>query len=393
MLTATTPAKSRRRSRKAASAALAAAGTLIAATTAAGLVGASTAAATPLSHGNTAVTRSDETPPSGSISLSETGSSLLYPLFELWAASYHKQYSNVSITPESTGSGTGISDAESATVNIGASDAYLSPTDLAQYPGLKNIALAISAQMINYNIPGLSTSTHLKLDGGVLASIYEGHITNWDDSHIASLNPGVKLPNLKIVALHRSDSSGDTFLFSTYLSDANPDGWGKTISYGTSISFPSISNALAEDGNGGMVKGCGSTPGCIAYIGISYLQKTDAAHLGEAALQNRDGFFHLPNPTTVTDEAAVAYDQTPPDEALSLEYDGAAGGYPIINYEYAIIPPKEASSTDAKAVKAFLYWAIDTSGGSAPSFLNQVNFEPLPASIAKLSAAQIAQIS
>lgn len=343
-------------------------------------------------HAHAAVSKSTETPPKAKVNLSETGSTLLYPLFQLWAAAYHKHYPNITITPQGTGSGTGISDASSGTVDIGASDAYLSPTVFAQYPGIENIALAISAQMINYNVKDVPASVHLRLDGGVLAGIYEGHITNWDAPQLKALNPGVKLPNEKIVALHRSDSSGDTFLFSSYLSDTNPGGWGKTIGYGTSISFPAISNALAEEGNGGMVTGCAATPGCIAYIGISYLAKTQAAHLGEALLQNRDGFFHLPTPATITAEAAAAYEQTPPDEALSLVDDAAKAGYPIINYEYAIIPPKEASSTDAQAVKAFLYWAIDPTGGSSPSFLDAVNFQPLPTSIARLSAAQIAKI-
>jgi phosphate transport system substrate-binding protein len=380
--------------RKAAPMALFAAGALVAAVSAAGsVVGASTALAAPRSAQHKALAnKGPEAPPKARVAISETGSTLLYPLFQIWAPAYHKRYHNITITPQGTGSGTGISDAEGGTIDIGASDAYLSPTDFAQYPGIRNIPLAISAQMVNYNVQGIPASTHLKLDGGVLAGIYEGHITNWDDPLIKSLNPGVNLPNEKIVALHRSDSSGDTFIFSTYLSDANPGGWGKSIGFGTSISFPSISNALAEEGNGGMVTGCSSTPGCIAYIGISYQKETQAGHLGEAMLQNRSGTFHLPVASTIVSEAGAAYEQTPPDEALSLVYDGAKGGYPIINYEYAIIPPKEPNVNTAKAVAALLYWAIDRKGGSSPSFLRQVGFQPLPPSIAKLSAAQIAGI-
>ncbi|MHB1497973.1 MAG: phosphate ABC transporter substrate-binding protein PstS [Acidimicrobiales bacterium] len=380
--------------RKASPWALAATGALVAAVSAAGGVlgaGSAFAANRPAAH-KTVVTKAADAPPSAKVALSETGSTLLYPLFQLWATAYHKMYSNITITPQGTGSGTGISDAEGGSINIGASDAYLSATDFAQYPGIMNIPLAISAQMINYNVKGVPASTHLKLDGGVLAAIYEGHITNWDDPHIKSLNPGVNLPNEKIVALHRSDSSGDTFIFSTYLSDSNPSGWGKSIGFGTSISFPSISNALAEEGNGGMVTGCDKTPGCIAYIGISYRKETQAGHLGEAMLQNRAGTFHLPVASTIISEAGAAYEQTPPDEALSLVDDGAKGGYPIINYEYAIIPPKEPNATTAQAVKALLSWAIDTKGGSSMSFLNQVGFQPLPASIVQLSAAQIAKI-
>ena len=385
---------SRRTGRKASPWALAATGALVAAVSAAGSVlgaGSAFAANRPAAH-KTVVTKATDAPPSAKVALSETGSTLLYPLFQLWAPAYHKMYSNITITPQGTGSGTGISDAEGGSINIGASDAYLSATDFAQYPGITNIPLAISAQMINYNVKGVPASTHLKLDGGVLAAIYEGRITNWNDPHIKSLNPGVNLPNEKIVALHRSDSSGDTFIFSTYLSDSNPSGWGKSIGFGTSISFPSISNALAEEGNGGMVTGCDKTPGCIAYIGISYQKETQSGHLGEAMLQNRSGTFHLPVASTIVSEAGAAYEQTPPDEALSLVYDGAKGGYPIINYEYAIIPAKEPNAATAQAVKALLSWAIDTKGGSSMSFLNQVGFQPLPASIAKLSAAQIAKI-
>ena len=404
-----TAPSSRPRTRKTTPVALAAAGTLVAAVSAASsLLGASSAFAAPRTAQHKAmvakatiakamvtkamVTKAGEAPPRAKVAISETGSTLLYPLFQLWAPAYHKHYPNITITPQGTGSGTGISDAEAGSIDIGASDAYLSPTDFAQYRGIMNVPLAISAQMVNYNVKGVPASTHLKLDGGVLAAIYEGHITNWDDPHIKSLNPGVKLPNEKIVALHRSDSSGDTFIFSTYLSDSNPGGWGKSIGYGTSISFPSISNALAEEGNGGMVTGCEKTPGCIAYIGISYKHETDSGHLGEAMLQNRSGTFHLPVATTIISEAGAAYEQTPPDEALSLVYDGARGGYPIINYEYAIIPPTERNAATAQAVKALLYWAIDPKGGSSPSFLDQVRFQPLPTSIARLSAAQIAKV-
>ena len=334
-----------------------------------------------------------EAPPSGSARIYEEGSSLMYPLFQLWGPAYQKQYSNVSVIPAAGGSGKGISDAASGVVDIGASDAYLSSAQVSQYPGIKNIALAISAQMINYNVPGLSGSVHLRLSGQVISQIYQGKISSWNDPAIASLNPGVNLPADKIVALHRSDSSGDTFIFSSFLSASDPSGWGSSISYGTSISFPSISNALGESGNGGMVTGCQSTPGCIAYIGVSYMPKTQAAGLGEAALENASGHFELPDASTVSAEAAALESKTPANESLSMIYDSASDGYPIVNYEYAILPPKASSNHQAEAVKAFLYWCIDPNKGNSMSFLNQVNFQPLPPAVTALSAAQIAQIS
>ncbi len=132
--------------------------------------------------------------PTTSVSLQETGSSLLYPLFNRGPRHIQKQWPTVSITTASTGSGTGISSAAAGTVNIGASDAYLSPAQIQQYPGLENIPLAISAQQVNYNVPGLTG--HLKLDGPTIAAIYQGKITKWNDAKIAALNPGVTLPDI-----------------------------------------------------------------------------------------------------------------------------------------------------------------------------------------------------
>ncbi len=230
----------------------------------------------------TPVPVTNETPPSGSVGISEEGSTLLLPLFELWSTAYHQQHSSVDLVPGGGGSGKGITDAASGVVDIGASDAYLSSSQLSEFPGMKNIALAISAQMINYNIPFFRG--HIKLSGQVISAIYQGKITVWNDPAITALNPGLAIPADKIVALHRSDSSGDTFIFSSYLSAADPSGWGASIGYGTSISFPSISNSLGESGNAGMLTGCQATPGCIAYSGISYESKAAADGLGLAQL-------------------------------------------------------------------------------------------------------------
>lgn len=331
-------------------------------------------------------------PPTAKLTISEAGSTLLEPLFGLWASGYHKRYHNISVTPSGGGSGSGISDAAGGTVSIGASDAYLSSTDTSQYPGLKNIALAISSQMVNYNVKGIPASRHLKLNGAVLAEMYEGKIANWDDRAIAKLNPGVKLPNEKIAPLHRSDSSGDTFLFTTYLSDADPNGWGKTISYGTSVSFPAIGAAVGEEGNGGMVSGCKATPGCVAYIGISYRSSTRSAHLGEAELQNRSGNFETATGGSIGAEAASFTSKTPANEAISMIYGPAAKGYPIINYEYAIVPAKEHTAAEAAAVKAFLEWAVSKSGGNSGMYLDKVNFQPLPPPVANLSDKLIAKL-
>jgi phosphate transport system substrate-binding protein len=323
-------------------------------------------------------------------SLSETGSTLLYPLFNLWGPAYHRIRPGITLTAAGTGSGTGIADAEAGTVDIGASDAYLSPADVSAHPGLLNIALAISAQEIDYNVPGLA-GTHLKLSGSVLAKMYTGRVTHWNDPAVEALNPGVNLPGTKVVPLHRSDSSGDTFLFTTYLTKQDPADWGE-IGYGTTVAFPNVPGNLGEDGNGGMVTGCSHTPGCVAYVGISYQSQALAGHLSYAALRNGAGQSVLPTAASINAGAAAFTAKTPSNETISM-IDGTAGNaYPIINYEYAIINTKSLTGPAAANTRAFLTWAISPSGGNATSFLRPVNFQPLPAPVRSRSAAQIAKI-
>jgi phosphate transport system substrate-binding protein len=329
-----------------------------------------------------------ETPPAGS--LSETGSTLLYPLFNLWVGGYTGKYSNVTVQTAGTGSGTGISDAENSTVDIGASDAYLSPSVATANPDLKNVPLAISSQIVAYNVPGVLS--HLKLTGKVLSAIYQGQVTSWNASQIASLNPGVTLPNIPIVTLHRSDSSGDTFLFTTFLSKTDPSGWGAKIGYNTTVPWPAAPGALGETGNSGMVTGCKATPGCIAYVGISYLTQALQAGLGYASLQNAKGQYEVPTAASINAEAAAFVAKTPANGTISLIYGPASGGYPIINYEYAIVSTHQSSSSTAKGIRSFLEWSINPKAGAASSYLAQVNFQPLPSKVEAQSVKQILSI-
>lgn len=326
-------------------------------------------------------------------SITETGSTLLFPLFGTWSTAYQKQFVNsdgapiVTITTGGTGSGTGITDAATGTVNIGASDAYLSSANTQQYPGLLNIALAISAQQINYNLPGVK---NLKLNGTVLAEIYSGKITKWNDPALAKLNPGVSLPSLKIIPLHRAESSGDTFLFTSYLSAQDSAGWPAS-NVNTTVTWPSVSGALAETGNSGMVAGCQANKGCIAYIGISYLAKTQAAGLGTASLSTAAGNFVQPTSASISSAANALTSKTPANEALSMINGPASDGYPIVNYEYAIVQTHQSNSTQAQDIRAFLHWIVHT-GQDTTTYLDPVDFQPLPASVVQLSDAQIAKI-
>ncbi len=322
-------------------------------------------------------------------SLSETGSTLLYQLLHTWAAGYHRQYPQVTITTAATGSGRGIADASARTVDIGASDAYLSSGDLVKNPSLLNIPLAISAQQVDYNLPGLGAGVHLNLNGAVLAQMYQGLITTWNSPAIAALNPGVALPGTSVVPLHRSDSSGDTFLFTSYLSTHDP-AWNSAIGYGTTVAWPAVGGGLAKAGNSGMVAGCRATAGCVAYIGISYLSKALAAGLGEARLANASGQYVLPTGEAISAAVASFVSLTPANETISMVNGPAPGGYPIVNYEYAVVAARQPSPARARDIKAFLHWVITT--GNTAGYLDQVRFQPLPGAVVSLCDAQIARI-
>jgi phosphate transport system substrate-binding protein len=178
-------------------------------------------------------------PGPGAQSLSEAGSTLLAPVMGAWTTAYHQRYLNVIIKTAAIGSGKGIAAAAAGRADIGASDAYLSSGTLVQHQTLLNIPLAISAQQVNYNVPGLRPGIHLRLNGKVLAEMYQGTIKTWNDPKIAKLNQGVQLPGTPVVPVHRLDSFGDTFLFTSYLA-AHDSVWNHNQSYGTVVAWPSV---------------------------------------------------------------------------------------------------------------------------------------------------------
>jgi phosphate transport system substrate-binding protein len=332
-----------------------------------------------------------------SATISETGSSLLAPQAQTWANAYHQANPGVTVNIESTSSGTGISAASAGKADIGASDAYLSSGDLVQSRTLLNIALTVSAQTVIYNLPGLSRDSHVSLDGQVLAEIYNGTITMWNDSRIAdlSMNKGLNLPPLKIVPLHRNGSSGDTFLFTSYLSTQDA-GWDKSIGYGTTAVWPSVPGtagtaaASGEANSMAMLNACAATPGCIGYNGISYLSKALAGKLGYASLKNNAGAYTLPTAPAIQAAVATFVPLTPPNETISMINGPAATGYPIVNYEYAVVKSVQTDAAKASALRAFLRWVITT--GNGPSYLKGLGFQPLSSSLVTLGEQQIAEI-
>jgi phosphate transport system substrate-binding protein len=329
---------------------------------------------------------SSSAPDSASRTLSETGSSLMAPLFTLWAPAYHARFSRVTLHTVSSSSGEGISSAAAGKADIAASDAFLSPATLAKYSHLVNIPLAVAALMVVYNVPGVSAPAHLRLDGTVLARIFSGKISRWDDPAIAALNPAVRLAGTAIVPVHRADNSGSTFLFTSYLNAQDPAGWSSSL-IGTTVAWPRQPGALGAAGSEAVISTVKSAPGSIGYVGVSYLFQVRNATEGEAALGNSSGTFVLPTARAI--QAALAsFTNTPASETISLINGAAAQAYPIINYEYAVVNTSQPSATQAQDLRAFLTWAV-TSGTAQ---LAKVNFQPLPPSLITLSDAQIARV-
>ena len=322
-------------------------------------------------------------------SLTETGSTLLFPLMRTWAAVYHKQFPDVVISTAATGSTAGIADASAGTADSG----RRMPT--------------FQWQPRQEPCPAQHSAGHLRAAGRLQPSRtwrwrprqaqrpgaggdVRRNDHDWNDPAIADLNPGVRLPAIKVVPVHRSEGSGDTFLFSSYLSTQDPT-WNSTIGYGTTVAWPPVPGALARRGNNGVVAGCETAPGCVAYVGISYLSQALAGGLGEAELANAAGRFVLPTAATISASVASFLSSTPPNETISMVDGPAANGYPIVNYEYAIVSTRQPDPDQARAMRAFLTWVITT--GNSARYLDQVRFQPLPAAVVALADLQIAQIS
>ncbi len=297
-----------------------------------------------------------------------------------------KTHPGVRVVTGSTGSDEGIRQAIAGAVQIGTSDAYMSDTEIRRNPQILNVPMAISAQTVNYNLPDLN-GTPLKLDGAVIAGIYAGKIRSWDDKAIAALNPGLTLPHHDIIPVRRADGSGDTFMFTQYLSFSTT-WWEDKFNFGRMIAWPDVPGALSATGNLGMIQTVQQTPYSIGYIGVSLHNEVANAKIGTALLKSYSGEFLLPTPETIQAAAAALTPRTPADERLTLVNAPGDHAYPLINYEYAIVSTRQANPAMAAAIRKFLLWAIapdETNEG----YLTNAHFIPLPAHIWVLSHDQI----
>ena len=267
---------------------------------------------------------------------------------------------------------------------------YISDEQAKKNPQIVNIPLAISSQMVNYNLPNTGVSS-LKLDGPALAGIYSGTIREWDAAPIKMLNPDATLPHHEIIPIHLSDASGDSFIFTQFLSFSTQS-WEDKVGYGTSVDWPGVPGDMTASGNEGMLRSAAATHYSVAYIGISFADDVTKTGLGTAMIGNQSRKFLLPTADTVSAAASELDARTPPDERLSLVFAPGDNSYPLINYEYAVVSTRQRDPAVAKAVRNFLLWANSPVGGNTPKYLDAVGFIPLPDFLRALSEKQILKI-
>ncbi len=330
------------------------------------------------SSGSTTTVTAPGSSSSDSKVLVGAGSTLVAPLLAQWEADYLKSPAAVTITYGAVGSGGGIDAITAKSVDFGASDAPLSPDQATACKSCVQIPWALAATVATYNVKGVPNN--LKLTGPVVADIFLGKVTAWNDPAITALNPGVSLPSTHITPIYRSDGSGDSYVFSSYLSAVSPT-WKSQVGASTQPTFPT---GTGEEHNSGVAAAVQATDGSIGYVGISYIA---ADSLNEAVLKNAAGQY--PQPTTgAIAAAASAVTTIAPDGSISLVNPpaSAAKAYPMSTYTYAIVP---TASSKASTLKAFLTYAISSTG---QAFGLPLGFPPLPAAVVTHDTAEIAKI-
>jgi phosphate transport system substrate-binding protein len=304
------------------------------------------------------------------------GSTLVAPLMSKWQSDYASK-SGATVTYGAIGSGGGIDQITARTVDFGASDAPLTPDQFTAAKDVEQIPWALSGTVPAYNVKG--APDNLKLSGPVLADIYLGNITSWDDPAIAKLNPGASLPSTKITPVYRSDGSGDTYAFTNYLSTISPDFKSK-VGTSTQVKFPT---GVGAEKNDGVSAAISQTDGSIGYVGLAYAVSND---LSMPLIENSAGNFPVPGVDSVK-AAAAAVTTIGKDNSISLADlpASAKDAYPISTYTYVIVP---LSSDKAEALKKFITYAI----GPGQSYGPDLDFAPLPAQVVTADKKAIAKI-
>ncbi len=294
------------------------------------------------------------------------GSTFDNPAFTTWFDAYAKQDPSVHFNYQSIGSGGGIKGLLDQTVDFGASDAPMTDASMSKAPyKILHLPVVAGSVAITYNLPG---NPKLKFDADTLAGIYLGEITNWKDAKIAALNAGVKLPDLPIVVVHRSDGSGTTFIFSDYLSVVSSE-WASKVGKNVSVKWPTGIGGKGSEGVSGQVK---QLPGAIGYVEQAY---ADQNKLPVAKLKNADGKFVAPSAEAASKAMATA--TIPDDFRFSMVNAPGAGAYPIAGASWVLIYQKQTKPEIGRKVVAFLRWAVTEGQKLTPA----LSYAPLPENV------------
>ncbi|HXF94867.1 MAG TPA: phosphate ABC transporter substrate-binding protein PstS [Gemmatimonadales bacterium] len=322
-------------------------------------------------------------PASAQVRLNGAGATFPYLIYSSWITTYNRQTPGVQINYQSIGSGGGIRQFSEQTVDFGASDAPMTDSAIAAIDGnVLHVPTVLGAVVPTYNLPGLSAP--IRFTPAVLADIFLGKITRWNDPRLAAANPGVTLPRLDIVVVHRSDGSGTTFVWTDYLSKVSPE-WAQRVGRGTSVRWPV---GLGGRGNEGVTATVRQTPGALGYVELGYAEQT---RLPVGQVQNRAGNFVTPTVQSVTAAAAGALADLGPDTdfRVSLTNPGGAQAYPISSFTWLLVRKEYPDATKARELVRFIWWALTRGQAQAPA----LGYAPLPREMLPLIEARLRSIT
>lgn len=301
--------------------------------------------------------------------ITAAGATFPYPIYNKWFTEYNQLHPNVKINYQSIGSGGGITQTSEGTVDFGASDMPVTDDKIAAAKvKFMHIPTVLGAVVPIYNIPGVSRD--LNFSGDVIADIYLGKITKWNDPRLLKDNPGANLPNKAILPVYRSESSGTTFIFTDYLSKVSFD-WKSKVGSNSAVKWPAGIGAKGNEGVAGMVR---QTPGSLGYVELIYALQNKMAY---GAVKNAAGKFLQGSPDGVTAAAAAAAKTMPADYRVSITNAQGAASYPISSFTYLLIPLKFADPAKGAAVKGFLTWMLEHGESEAKG----MDYAPLPVQV------------
>jgi phosphate transport system substrate-binding protein len=293
------------------------------------------------------------------------GATFPFPIYSKWFAEYNKRYPNIQINYQSIGSGGGIKQITEKTVDFGASDAPLSDEQIQKAPGIQMIPTVMGAVVVVWNLPAV---TELRFSPEVLAGIYLGKITKWNDPALVKDNPKAKLPDTAITVAHRSDGSGTTSIFTDYLSKISAD-WKAGPGKGTAVNWPTGLGGKGNEGVTGVVK---QNEGAIGYVELAYANQNK---LPTAELKNHDG--HWIKASLESTSAAAAKVEVPDDYRVSLTDQPGADAYPIASFTYLLIYSDQQDQAKGDALLKFIWWAEHDGQKDAAG----LDYAPLPKSV------------